>query len=161
MPCSLRSKRLQSSYCAKVRAEAKKGWTCPSFLDEPRQETLATQARTGPESVKYRITRSPLDEGPSGVDRQPSNGLKFNHQPSKVQGSINISGYLKSHYFSWFLRTSDFWCPEESLNWKNQFPFSQKHSPWTLQDHTTCLYRSFICERPRQQVILIYTEVNV
>ena len=38
---SLRSKRFQSSYCAKVRAEAKKG---PSFLDEPREETLATQA---------------------------------------------------------------------------------------------------------------------
>ena len=41
---SLRSKRFQSSYCAKVRAEAKKGLkgdinffcSCPSFLDEPR-----------------------------------------------------------------------------------------------------------------------------
>ena len=43
---SLRSKRFQSSYCAKVRAEAKKkGWR-PSFLDEPREETLATQAST-------------------------------------------------------------------------------------------------------------------
>ena len=57
---SLRSKRSQSSYCAKVRAEAKKRWflrspppppsfifffcSCPSFLDEPREETLATQA---------------------------------------------------------------------------------------------------------------------
>ena len=57
---SLRCKRFQSSYYAKVRAEAKKkGWTsfpspspvihfffcsCPSFLDEPREETLATQA---------------------------------------------------------------------------------------------------------------------
>ena len=35
---SLRSKRFQSSYYAKVRAEAKKR------LDEPREETLATQA---------------------------------------------------------------------------------------------------------------------
>ena len=53
--CSLRSKRFQSSYCAKVRAGAKKGsspspvihfvfCSCPSFLDEPRKETLATQA---------------------------------------------------------------------------------------------------------------------
>ena len=48
---SLRSKRFQSSYCAKVRAEAKKkGWrgrvrVRVSFLDEPREETLATQAR--------------------------------------------------------------------------------------------------------------------
>ena len=55
--CSLRSQRFQSSYCAKVRAEAKKRlkgegeWlfffffrSCPSFLDEPREETLATQA---------------------------------------------------------------------------------------------------------------------
>ena len=32
--CSLRSKRFQSSYCAKG-----------SFLDEPREETLATQAK--------------------------------------------------------------------------------------------------------------------
>ena len=59
MESSLRSKRFQSSYCAKVRAEAKKRFlrsppplpsliffcSCPSFLDEPRQETLATQVR--------------------------------------------------------------------------------------------------------------------
>ena len=44
---SLRSKRFQSSYCAKVRAEAKFMFfcSCPSFLDEPREETLATQAK--------------------------------------------------------------------------------------------------------------------
>ena len=42
---SLRSKRFQSSYCAKGRAEAKKFFcSCPSFLDEPREETRATQA---------------------------------------------------------------------------------------------------------------------
>ena len=63
---SLRSKRFQSSYCAKVGAEAKKKvegggggkkrkpspspvihfffCSCPSFLDEPHEETLATQA---------------------------------------------------------------------------------------------------------------------
>ena len=42
---SLRSKRFQSGYCAKGRAEAKKFFcSCPSFLDEPRQEMLATQA---------------------------------------------------------------------------------------------------------------------
>ena len=51
---SLRSKRFQSSYCAKVRAEAKSFFplplprhfffcSCPNFLDEPREETLATQ----------------------------------------------------------------------------------------------------------------------
>ena len=58
--CSLRSQRFQSSYCAKVRAEAKKRlkgegeWffffffrSCPSFLDEPREETHATQATLG------------------------------------------------------------------------------------------------------------------
>ena len=62
---SLRSKRFQSSYSRKLlRAEAKKGLkgdgfvplplprhsfffcSCPSFLDEPREETLATQAST-------------------------------------------------------------------------------------------------------------------
>ena len=52
---SLRSKRFQSSYCAKVRADAKKRFPSPSpviffcsrsnFLDEPREETLATQAK--------------------------------------------------------------------------------------------------------------------
>ena len=57
---SLRSKRFQSSYWAKVRTEAEKRLkvpsfpspspvihffcSCPSFLDEPREETLATQA---------------------------------------------------------------------------------------------------------------------
>ena len=50
---SLRSKRFQSSYCTKVRAEAKKKvgfiFFCsyPSFLDEPLEETLATQAMAG------------------------------------------------------------------------------------------------------------------
>ena len=44
---SLPSKRFRSSYCAKVGAEAKKksfNCSCPSFLDEPREETLTTQA---------------------------------------------------------------------------------------------------------------------
>ena len=66
---SLGSKRFQSSYCAKVTAEAKKRLkgqgegrrgsffplpspvihffcSCSSFLDEPREETLATQGTT-------------------------------------------------------------------------------------------------------------------
>ena len=67
---SLRSKHFQSSYCAKVTAEAKKkGWfllsplpppsfiffcSCPSFLDEPREETLATQAMY---TVTYRVLK--------------------------------------------------------------------------------------------------------
>ena len=38
---SLRSKRFQSSYCAKAFFFF---CSCPSFLDEPREETLATQA---------------------------------------------------------------------------------------------------------------------
>ena len=57
---------------------------------------------TGPDSVKYRITRSPFDEGPSG--------LTVSRKLSKVQSSINpqnVSGYLKSHYFSRFF--ADFW----------------------------------------------------
>ena len=45
----LRSKRVQSSYCAKVRADPlprHSFFFCsrPSFLDEPREETLVTQA---------------------------------------------------------------------------------------------------------------------
>ena len=39
---SLRSKRFQSSYCVKVIHFF--FCSCPSFLDEPRKETLATQA---------------------------------------------------------------------------------------------------------------------
>ena len=73
MQSSLRSKRFQSSYCAKVGADQKKGWrgrgrgeeetlplprhpfffcSCPSFLDEPREETLATQATSKGASFK-------------------------------------------------------------------------------------------------------------
>ena len=40
---SLRSKRFQSSYYAKVITR-RFFCSCPSFLDEPREETLATQA---------------------------------------------------------------------------------------------------------------------
>ena len=47
---SLRSKRFQSSYCAKVRAEVF-FCSCPSFLDEPREETLATQATLSQEHM--------------------------------------------------------------------------------------------------------------
>ena len=46
--CSLRSKRFQSSYCAKVSFFG----SCPSFLDEPREETLATQASTNVKGFK-------------------------------------------------------------------------------------------------------------
>ena len=60
---SLRSKRFQSSYYAKVRAELKKRLpspspvilffcSCPSFLDEPREETLATQATKSLKSLR-------------------------------------------------------------------------------------------------------------
>ena len=67
---SLRSKRFQSSYCANVRAEAKKKvflhspppppsfifffYSCPSFLDEPREETLATQARPQQDNICHK-----------------------------------------------------------------------------------------------------------
>ena len=74
---SLRSKRFQSSYCANVRAGAKKKkrWkgegegfllspppppsflffcSCSSFLDEPREETLATQATTANTGIEQK-----------------------------------------------------------------------------------------------------------
>ena len=48
---SLRSKRFQSSYCANLSPPPSPSFiffgSCPSFLDEPREETLATQAREG------------------------------------------------------------------------------------------------------------------
>ena len=44
--------------------------------------------------------------------------------------------------------------PEESLNWNNHWPRSQKHSLWTLKDLTTFLYlkifQNFKWEMPRQ-----------
>ena len=59
-----------------------------------------------------------LQEGLNGVNRLPSNGLKFNRQPSKkdifhrqtskMQSNINrksVSRYFKSHYFSWSSKT--------------------------------------------------------
>ena len=48
---SLRSKRFQSCYCAKVRAEAKKRHVfllfSPSFLDEPREKRLLRRLAIG------------------------------------------------------------------------------------------------------------------
>ena len=78
---SLRSKRFQSSYCAKVRAKAKKNFpspspvihfflcSCPSFLDEPREETLARQANnTSPMLLLFAV-----------VAGQGQGGLKLEH----------------------------------------------------------------------------------
>ena len=50
---SLHSKRFQSSYCGFF-------CSCPSFLHEPREETLATQARDGKISFGWRIRDFPL-----------------------------------------------------------------------------------------------------
>ena len=48
-------------------------------------------------------------------NRQPSNGLKFNRQPSRMQIDVSRQKalrYSKFHYFSWSSRTL---APEESL----------------------------------------------
>ena len=78
-----------------------------------------------------------------GLTVSREKGLKFNRQPSKkVISDLAISDDLHGLL-----------APEESLNWKNQFPCSQKHSLLKLQD-LTCLhlkvFRNFIFERPRQ-----------
>ena len=68
------------------------------------------------------------------VNRQPSNGLKFNSQSSKrlfftvnrqkcrlilhIQGISNLTFSADLHRIL---------APEETLNWKNQFLCSQKH----------------------------------
>ena len=54
--------------------------------------------------------------GLNGVSRQPSNDIKFTRQPSKMQ---IIKG-------SWSQISHGILAPEESLNWKIQFPCSQK-----------------------------------
>ena len=105
-----------------------------------------------------------LQEGLNGVNRQPSNGLKFNRQPSKkdiftvkrlkcvliltAKAFKGISNLTISADFHGLL------APEKSLNWINLGPCCQKQSLWTLQDLTTCLYVkvfwNYVCKRPRQ-----------
>ena len=116
-------------------------------------------------AVKILTRRSGLDLFISfkTVNRQPSNGLKisrqpskrlfFHRQPSKMEIKINrqmVSRYFKSHYFGDLPRVP---APEKSLNWRNQFPCSQKHSFQTLQDLKKPTYISTYLE--------IHTEVNI
>ena len=107
---------------------------------------------------------SVLQEARNGVNRQPSNGLKFNRRPTKkVIFTVNrqkcrlIITINKFPDISNLTISADLHgplAPEEFLNWKSQFSCSQKHSPLTLQKLATCLYlrlfRNFIGERPRQ-----------
>ena len=75
-----------------------------------------------------------------------------------MQGNINyqkVFRHLKFHYFS---DPHGLRAPEESLNWKTQYTCFQKHTRWTLQDLTTCLY--FSNTSKTQKLILIYTENN-
>ena len=83
-------------------------------------------------------------------NRQPSKKVIFYRQPTKMQCNMkcqNVSDLAISDDLHGLL------APEESLNWKNQFPCSQKHSLLKLQD-LTCLhlkvFRNFVFERQRQ-----------
>ena len=105
-----------------------------------------------------------LQEDLNGDNRQPSNGLKFNRQPSKkdiftvkrlkcvviltAKAFKGISNLTISADFHELL------APEKSLNWINLGPYCQKQSLWTLQDLTTCLhvkvFWNYVSKRPRQ-----------
>ena len=55
--------------------------------------------------------------------------------------------------------------PEESLNWKKQFPFSQKHSLEALQDPSETIskfykWKAYLTSKT-QLLILINTEVQL
>ena len=89
---SLRSKRLQSSYCAKVRAFPSPFLvihfffrSCPSFLDEPRKETLATQAS---------MVATFLDHNSGELQRQ-----RQRRQRERQKGNRFIIGSLSNNVF--------------------------------------------------------------
>ena len=83
-------------------------------------------------------------EGLNGVNRQKSNGQKFNrepskkltfyHQPSKKQINTNRQNVSRTSNLTFQLILARLLAPEESLNWKNKLnPCSQKHPLQTLQ----------------------------
>jgi len=70
-------------------------------------------------------------EGLNQVNRQPSNGLKFNRQPNVKKGYFLPSTVKTFQRISNLTISADLHgllAPKESLNGKNQFPCSQKHS---------------------------------
>ena len=82
---NLRSKRFQSSYWAKVRAEANIFFcSCPSFLNEPREETLATQATTAPIGSPIICMWSPAD-----ICEQCETNLSFSSADVRVAGTCD------------------------------------------------------------------------
>ena len=83
-------------------------------------------------------------EGLNGVNRQKSNGQKFNrelskkltfyHQPSKKQINTNRQNVSRTSNLTFQLILAGLLAPEESLNWKNKLnPCYQKHPLQTLQ----------------------------
>ena len=95
---SLRSKRFQSSYCANVRAEAKKRFfcSCPGFLDEPREETLATQASFSPvEEWNPRGTEKSFTRGGSSPRSKPLTLLPTIFDVTEVAGITSFVAWKK------------------------------------------------------------------
>ena len=89
-----------------------------------------------------------LQEGHNGVNRQPSNGLKFNRQKRtfftvkrlKCRVILTAKAFQGISNLTILADLHGLLAPEKCLNWKNLGPCSQKQSLWTLQDLTTFLY---------------------
>ena len=124
-----------------------------------------------------------ITEGLNGVNRQPSNGLKFNRQPSlkRLYFTVNrhkcrfifnrhdhkVLRYLKFHYFSWSSQTSGSW---RISKLENSVPMLSKN---TLSRHYKTLQLAYIWKyleilngnakttSKTQKFILIYTEINI
>ena len=121
---SLRSKRFQSSYCAKVRAFPSPFpvihfffRSCPSFLDEPRKETLATQAA---------MVATFLDHNSGELQRQKSNRFILAKEqlcPCITLFCIFLSHHCKSARWNFLIWRARFM---ESVNTAPNF-FSKPH----------------------------------
>ena len=82
-----------------AQSETSDGRPADTALRSDKITAKQSNIKAAEDSLQDRIL---FFEGLNEVNRQPSHGLKFNRQPSKMQSSINrqeVSRYFKSHYF--------------------------------------------------------------
>ena len=124
-----------------------------------------------------------ITEGGNAVNRQPSNGLKFNRQASlkRLYFAVNrhkcrfifnrhdhkVLRYLKFHYFSWSSRTSGSWRIsklENSVPMLSKTTLSWHYKTVQLADiwkYFEILNRSAKTTSKTQKLILSYTEIHI
>ena len=102
-------------------------------------------------------------EGLNGVNRRPSNGLKFNRQLSKMQIDINRqkgSRPFKSCFFLSISADSHGLLALEECQTRKPVPMFSKRSLQTLQDLRTCSYLKLF-RNSKGQENLQNTTVNI